>query len=176
MQGLLDSGASPTDIRGDCAAPLHLAAYEGHKDITALLIEHGATVDARAKAGWTALHFAANGNHKEIITLLLIERGADVNAAVPEFLDTPLHEAASSLCVIDGDMFPSHPTDKAKFYAGKSGVVKLLLEKGAKVNAELKGGRTPLDQTDSDAISSLLRRQGGQKSKEKEDRDEDRSE
>jgi ankyrin repeat protein len=58
--------------------PLHLAAREGRADCAALLLRHGAAVNARNSDKNTPLHFAAGvrqGN-AECVKLLL-EHGAD---------------------------------------------------------------------------------------------------
>lgn len=39
--------------------PLHLAAQEGHREISGLLIENGSDVGARANNGLTAMHLCA---------------------------------------------------------------------------------------------------------------------
>ncbi|MGH9750216.1 MAG: ankyrin repeat domain-containing protein [Candidatus Polarisedimenticolia bacterium] len=64
--------------------PLHLAAFFGHKEVAALLLERGAEVNAVSKStrfarANTPLHAAAANRQVEVATLLL-ERGADVNA------------------------------------------------------------------------------------------------
>lgn len=71
--------------------PLHLAAWEGHKDVAELLISKGANVNAKCKDGSTPLHFAAMFGHKDIAALL-ISKGADVNIE-DTFGYTPLHLA-----------------------------------------------------------------------------------
>ena len=79
--------------------PLHRAAYHGHVEFVAMLLDVGAKVDSRTRylagpfhARCTALHFAASGGYGELVKLLL-ERGATL-----EVLDahqaTPLLRAA----------------------------------------------------------------------------------
>ncbi len=56
--------------------PLHSAAAGRATEISRLLLENGAEVDARQQAGWTALHTAAfHGD--EALTELLLSHGAD---------------------------------------------------------------------------------------------------
>jgi ankyrin len=50
--------------RTDCESkagftPLHLAAQEGHKDMTNLLLKHGANMNAAAKNGLAPIHLCA---------------------------------------------------------------------------------------------------------------------
>ena len=59
--------------------PLRIAAINGQKEISTLLITKGADVNAKNNLGGTPLHNAANGSHKEIVELL-ITNGANVNA------------------------------------------------------------------------------------------------
>lgn len=79
--------------------PLHLAAFFGHRDLVALLLDHGADVDVRSRSerfgrANTPLHAAAANRHVDVAGLLL-ERGADVNARDGSGF-TPLALAANS--------------------------------------------------------------------------------
>jgi ankyrin repeat protein len=85
----------------DGFTPLHLAAYFGHAEAAALLLDRGADVAARSKNrrlfGLTPLASAAAGRHAEVVELLLA-RGADPNAGQPGGW-RPLHWAA-----LNGDL------------------------------------------------------------------------
>jgi len=59
--------------------PLHSAVAHHHFEISKLLVDHGADVNARQQGGFTPLHEAALGGCAEIATLLL-EHGANINA------------------------------------------------------------------------------------------------
>lgn len=59
--------------------PLHKSAMEGHKDITEVLLDRGARINAQDYDGKTPLHWASANAHKEVI-LLLIKKGAVINA------------------------------------------------------------------------------------------------
>jgi len=79
--------------------PLHLAAFFGHRDLAALLLDQGADVNARSRSerfarANTPLHAAAANRHLDVAGLLL-ERGADVNARDGSGF-TPLALAANS--------------------------------------------------------------------------------
>jgi uncharacterized protein len=69
--------------------PLMLAALKGQLSLCKLLIERDADVN---KTGWTPLHYAATGNHVEVIKLLL-ENHAYLDAESPNG-STPLMMAA----------------------------------------------------------------------------------
>ena len=59
--------------------PLYRTAYNGHREISELLITEGADLDAKDGNGWTPLHGAAYKGHDSIVALL-IAGGADLNA------------------------------------------------------------------------------------------------
>ena len=60
-------------------AALHLAAWNGHKDVAELFLAKGADVNAKDGGGWTPLHWATWLGHKDVAEVLLAN-GADVNA------------------------------------------------------------------------------------------------
>lgn len=59
--------------------PLIAACWKGHTEILALLVEHGADVNAKNNDGWTALMLASQNGHVDVVNCLL-SHGADVNA------------------------------------------------------------------------------------------------
>lgn len=111
-------------LRGPAGTtPLMAAVLEGDAASVRTLLDGGADVNARNDAGATALMWAITDLEK---TRLLIDRGADVNARSDD-QRTPLIIAAG--------------------LPGASPVVKLLLDRGAKVSATafgLFGVTTPL--------------------------------
>jgi len=60
--------------------PLHLAASSGHEEITKILLEAGASVNARTNVQNTPLHMCFN---KPQIVKLLLEAGAVVEVSCP---------------------------------------------------------------------------------------------
>ena len=150
--GLLVVGCGPgSSIHKFMKQPnIHEAAAEGNiKRVKQHLVE-GVDVNAKFKDGWTPLHMASEGGHREIVDLL-IAKGADINATAGAGDGvgwTPLHEAAEG---------------------GHKKVVELLILKGADINAKNGDGRTPLDlaiEHKNAEIADILRKHGGKKSGE----------
>lgn len=102
--------------------PLHYAISEKHEELTRLMIEWGAEIEARDRDGDAPLALAAMKGFRPAVQLLL-ERGADVHAKSNEDR-TALHHAASQ---------------------GHADLVALLLDSGAKVNALTIYCQTPLN-------------------------------
>jgi ankyrin repeat protein len=120
-------GADPEVVRAEAAdgfTALHLAAFFGQLEVAAVLLEHGAAVDAEAgnRSHVQPLHSAAAGGHAAIAALLL-ERGADPNARQQGGF-VPLHSAAAR---------------------GDQVTARLLLEHGAEADARTDDGRRPID-------------------------------
>ena len=63
--------------------PLHSAAAGQSAEIVALLLDRGATPDARQHGGWTALHAAAMNGDTQMARALL-EHGADPDLAADD--------------------------------------------------------------------------------------------
>jgi uncharacterized protein len=109
---------------GDGFTPLHLAAFFGKGEAAALLLAHGASVDARGR-GWmtgTPLHSAASASHTDVAALL-VDAGADPDARQTHGW-TPLHAAARN---------------------GNLALVELLLDRGADAAATNDDGASALD-------------------------------
>ena len=102
--------------------PLHLAAGRGYTDLVPLLIDAGAKVTTRDRAGFAPLDEAALHGMTAAAALLL-SKGAERDA--PNLLTgaTPLNEAATQ---------------------GHAEVVRLLLDRGADPAIPDKQGATPL--------------------------------
>lgn len=109
---LLSHGANPEATTLRHLSPLHLAAHEGHLNVSRLLLEAWAPVDDRDRAGNTPLHLAAQKGHIDVIRLLL-QCGADKDG-VEENGWAALHFAV---------------------WQGHTGVARMLLQAG--VNAKV---------------------------------------
>ena len=68
--------------------PLHLASRNGHFEGVCLLLDEGASVDAKDVGKRTPLHEASKNGQLEVVRLL-IDKGARVDAET-EAKDTPL--------------------------------------------------------------------------------------
>ncbi len=101
--------------------PLHYAVENGHAEVAAFLLDHGAQVNRPNIAGETALHYAVGLADPSVINLLLA-RGADVNARSDDGM-TPLTRATAW---------------------GHVAAIKALLGKGADARAVLANGQTLL--------------------------------
>lgn len=54
---------------------LHNAADKGYKSVAALLLKHGANVNATTSSGMSSLHWAARNGHIELVHLFLQQKG-----------------------------------------------------------------------------------------------------
>ena len=121
---LVKQGADVNEAQGDGMTALHWAGVRGSAEIAEILINAGASVDAKTRLGaYTPLHLAARRRYAPVVSVLLAA-GADANAATSTGDVTPLHFAAA---------------------AGNVEVVTALLDSGADMNvAERQWGHTPL--------------------------------
>ena len=123
-------------------------------DVTRLLLEHGADVNARSRYGWTPLH-ASGAGMVEVVRVLL-EHGADAFATDTIRGRTPLHSAVYHGETENVRVLLEHGADagtkdndgktslhEAAYYAHVE-VVRVLLEHGVNANAEDRQGETPL--------------------------------
>mmetsp|Transcript_6882 Transcript_6882/g.12159 ORF Transcript_6882/g.12159 Transcript_6882/m.12159 type:complete len:785 (-) Transcript_6882:46-2400(-) len=57
--------------------PLHIASFQGHAEVTRILLDHRAAVNSVSENGQTALHLATSEGQVEVVQLL-VQQGADV--------------------------------------------------------------------------------------------------
>ena len=180
---LLKSGARTdiTDIRGRTV--LHDASREGSIEVVQLFLDQGVPINHRDDTGQTPLFDAVASKHPALVELLL-KAGARTDIADNQG-KTLLHHAAYEkkevVCVfLDRDVevnFQDYKGQTALFVAaeeGNTGVVKLLLERGARTDLKDKEGRTPYSiagknretkprvlRINYDQVLKLLERDGG---------------
>ena len=124
VRSLLRQGAYANAAEGDGLSTLHWAARSGEPEIAKILLDAGATVDARTRNGaYTPLHEASKAGNASVARVLL-EAGADPAARTTAGGATPLHFAAIS---------------------GSAAAVEVLLESGAEIDPrEGESEQTPL--------------------------------
>jgi len=155
MEGWIDSGADiDAAVYADGFTPLMVASAVGRVSFVELLIERGATVDARADNGATALMVALEERHTGVVRFLLEQR-ADVNAQTGDGT-TPLMRAlgeglpeVGALLIENGaDIHRQNNNgqDALMFSAqyGQTEIVRLLIERGAVIDQRDKQGATAL--------------------------------
>jgi len=169
---------------GDTA--LHMAAAAFRRPVSEVLVAHGADVHARNRRGAEPLHYAADANRfepdaqAETVTYLL-SIGADPNALNKDGV-APLHRAvrtrslAAVRALLDGGANPrlpnsagSTPLHLAVQTTGRGGtgsslareqqaaIVRLLLDRGARVTDRDRRGKTVHQAATSDWTRVLLR-------------------
>ncbi len=145
MQYLIDNGADVNVQNEFGSTALIWSATDLAK--VRLLTKHGANVNLASKRRRTALLVAAMSDHSAAIVRLLIEKGADVKA-MDMFKNTTLRAAAlgndletmrslidAGVDVNAADMAGITPLMIAAGWHGNVAATKLLLARGAKVNA-----------------------------------------
>ena len=126
------------------------AARSGSVDDVRYFIEQGVDINEADPygEGQTALHWAS-GNADFAMVKCLLENGADVNADICKkeccgLFSKPLHLAVSYSGKWESDEFWVKVEDKIANDEAAFPVIKLLIEKGADVNALDGSGATPL--------------------------------
>ena len=98
-QLLLERGVDHVDAQAKNKwTPLHLAAFNGRLELTRVLLDHGADMNAKNFQDETPLHLMLRGKYRSRepgagIALLLLERGMNANARAKNNW-TPFHLAA----------------------------------------------------------------------------------
>ncbi|KAL8844430.1 MAG: hypothetical protein Q9176_001340 [Flavoplaca citrina] len=104
------------------ATPLFLAAIQGHKGTIKALMDRGANARCRNMIGEMPIHVACWRGHASVVKMML-EMGIDIEEKDLTYEETPLLKAAST---------------------GQIHVLRLLLERGANMDAVTQYGRNAL--------------------------------
>lgn len=168
----VDAVAQAGELGG---TPLYTAACLDRLDVAGTLVAHGANVNAvnAGNHGRTSLHMAARRSSKDFVSLLL-DHGADANIANTRFSWTPLMEAMLSgrrdiaeLLIVRGADVTVHDVDgktalHLAVWLDSPDLVRMLIARGAKVNARSKFG-TPLGRARSSEVAEILKKHGAAK-------------
>jgi ankyrin repeat protein len=128
VRELVDRGANISLAGRSGITPLAAAAYMGSEPIVELLIEKGADPKIMDETEKTAIVYAAGRGFPDIVTLLL-DHGVDINARYGNELTVLMWAAGYS------DEAGTQDMEK---------VIKLLLDRGARLDDQDNRGRTPL--------------------------------
>lgn len=159
---LLDNGADANAANSAGVTALMSAAGAGRAEVVRVLLEKGAEVNAVAQDGTTAQILASRNGHADIVRLLTGKggRAADglpCDSRTSESMPIPLLYSAgfgdtkNLTCLLDNGANVNTINDKTgstalmvAARAGNANAVRLLIERGADVNAVDKEGGTAL--------------------------------
>jgi ankyrin repeat protein len=140
---LLSSGLRPNVANDDGVTPLAMAARAGNKAAVQLLLKYGADSAAVAHDGTAVLHQAVKSGRADLVALLL-------NILGPEALEASSPDCATPFMLAAGREHLA--------------VMKLLLERGADINAAFSSGETVLHAAamtgKAEALALLLQQPG----------------
>ena len=158
MQLLLDHGANPSSPNKDNRTPIHTAATGGYFETVKLLVERGANIEATENDGERPLYGAAANDHTAVVGFLL-DHGANPNVCMDDGR-TPLYSAAGKYVISSIKSLCLQSEIDITFHLASSlyrvaltlsftlrnylETARLLIGKGADLNAIEKDGWTPL--------------------------------
>lgn len=148
---LLDRGASVEVIDSSGNTLLHCAAVSGITNLFKLLMNY-ATIDVNAmnNRGETAMTHAINGAYDEIIRILL-DSGAQVvfeKTSLVNYMNSGGSAEVFRLLLSSASDWDRRVADLALSVAcvkNREEIVKILLERGARVNGNIRAGQTLLN-------------------------------
>lgn len=136
IKTLLELGADPNVVSSNGMTPLATAAMRDHVPSVKVLIESGADLEQPGLQDYRPLALAI-AERKYEVAKAMIEGGADLSVASGEEGLTPLMLIAAQTGPAEGARFlpgSTHPSD----------IAKMLVDRGAKVDAQSHNGITAL--------------------------------
>lgn len=164
VQRLIERGADVNFVGRSGVSPVSAAAYVGNDSIVEALLARGADERAPDETGKPPIVYAAARARLDIVTRLLA-RNVDINARYPNDLtllmwasgpdkSTPEAEAVRVVSyLLDSGAHIDDRDDRGRTAlmiaaeGGRSGIVNLLLARGADLSLEDKGGHRAADLT-----------------------------
>ena len=157
IRTLVKAGARLDQAVGsDHWTALHHTAMAGNAELTELLLELGVGTEARDSLGRTALYWAAEKNHVQVMTAL-INYGAGLDTPGGENKRTPLHqtaahgnvEAARQLINAGANLEAREQTQgftplQLAIAFRKKEMARMLIQQGARVNSQNNEGQNAL--------------------------------
>jgi len=155
---------------------LHAAVLSGNPELTALVIEKGADINARDNAGWTPLLMVANRGDWALVEMLL-DSGADVHPVLQPYGMTAADFAFATECRLgSADILPLFISHGAEFdpnlvslmgnmprifltiVFGNTEMLEYLITLGADVNVvRERDGRTPVGEASFRGRPEIIR-------------------
>ncbi|KAJ5154427.1 uncharacterized protein N7500_009866 [Penicillium coprophilum] len=145
---LLENGADADLADKNGSTALHIAALQGHRNVAALLLENEADANIQDKDGWTPLYGAAVQEHAALVRLLS-EKASNSEKTlglVDKAMKSP-GERTLLKKVAEDKRQGSTMTSGLRVAAQEAqiGRLRIMLERGADVNAKDPAGYTALE-------------------------------
>lgn len=174
VREMLMAGARPSFTDYDKRTPLHLACAEGHMDVTELLLLNGADPMLKDALNCSALDEAVKSGNDEVVQMLR-KYGAVMPARLLSKEDgnyqcglnlvvqssRGCEERVSRLLQQGANVKYADDDKRTALHlatvGGHAGVVRMLLEAGANVNATDRWGRCPCDEARDNGQKSILK-------------------
>ncbi|MGQ3889210.1 ankyrin repeat domain-containing protein [Legionella sp. CNM-1927-20] len=123
INALLERNVNVNQTNADCETPLHVAVKNNKLLAIKALLKKGAELNKYDFFYQTPLYIAVEKGYTEAISVLIEDKGADVNKACTDYRESPLYVAV---------------------YRGDEQTVAALIKAGADVNQANSEGQTPL--------------------------------
>ena len=149
IRQLLQAGAGIEAANGNSLTPLGIATVHGRAPAMKMLIENGANVKTEI-CGYGSLICAAVWHGRKDAVQVLIDAKADPNEGQPMIQAIDRRDYGSCEVLLKAGADPNQAASNGftplhyAAYHGADGLMKTLIEKDAKIDAQDNDGRTPL--------------------------------